>query len=120
MQAAKRIAAVSSLALLAVATTALADDGPASEPVPVPQATTGEFTPVSDRVRPEAFDDHLAIEDWNAQRRWSYGTDRLMPLTRGLPETGLPPAARWPLYLFTVPFDLVQLPVAAIGGLYGN
>lgn len=120
MQVAKVIAAVLSLAVTAAASTALADGGTTAEPVPVPQAATGEFTPVSDRVRPESFDDHVAIEDWNAQRQWSYGTDRLMPLTRGLPETGLPPAARWPLYLFTVPFDLVQLPFAAIAGLYGN
>jgi len=69
---------------------------------------------------PEPFDDNTAIADWNAQRTWSYGTDQLMPLTRGMAEAGIPPAARWPLYLFTVPFDLVQLPIAAIAGLYGS
>ena len=69
---------------------------------------------------PEPFDDRTAIEDWNDRRGWSYGTDQLMPLTRGMDDAGIPPAARWPLYLFTVPFDLMQLPLAAIAGLYGS
>ena len=68
----------------------------------------------------EPFDDRTAIEDWNDRRGWSYGTDQLMPLTRGMSDAGIPRAARWPLYLFTVPFDLVQLPIAAIAGLYGS
>lgn len=69
---------------------------------------------------PEPFDDRAAIEGWNDQRGWSYGTDQFMPLTRGMEDAGIPPAARWPLYLFTVPFDLLQLPFAAIAGLYGS
>ncbi|MDP6243424.1 MAG: hypothetical protein QF462_08850 [Myxococcota bacterium] len=76
--------------------------------------------PMSSPHDPEPFDDHIAIEDWDAQRHWSYGTDRLMPLTRGMEDAGIPRAARCPLYLFTVPFDLIQLPFAVIGGLYGN
>lgn len=110
------------LLVLALAATAHADDLGAGDPTRIP-GKAGE-TPAAASMgaleEPEPFDDHVAIADWNARQKWSYGTDQLMPLTRGMAAAGIPPAARWPLYLFTVPFDLAQLPIAAIGALYGN
>jgi len=61
-----------------------------------------------------------AREDWQRRRKWRYGTQSLLPLTRGMKEAGIPEGARWPLYVFTVPFDTGQAFFGAIGGLYGD
>jgi hypothetical protein len=61
-----------------------------------------------------------AVEDWNERRHWRYGTWGLFPLTRGMDDAGIPGAVQPFLYVLTVPFDLVQLPFAALGGLYGS
>ena len=108
--------------VLALAAAAHADDLGAGDPTRVPgrAAEDPALVGMGAQAEPEPFDDHVAIADWNARQKWSYGTDQLMPLTRGMAAAGIPPAARWPLYLFTVPFDLAQLPIAAIGALYGN
>jgi hypothetical protein len=59
-------------------------------------------------------------QDWQQRRPWRYGTQNLFPLTRGMAEAGIPSVARWPLYLFTVPFDTGHLFFGALGGLYGD
>ena len=40
-------------------------------------------------------------------------------MTRGLADSTIHPAVKTPLFLFTVPLDLVFFPFAAIGGFFG-
>ncbi len=48
-----------------------------------------------------------------------YNNSYLFALTRGVSNSTMDPAAQAPLFLLTVPLDLVLLPIAAIGGLFG-
>lgn len=48
-----------------------------------------------------------------------YNSTYVFALTRGVAGSTMVPAAKVPLYVFTVPLDLVLLPFAAIGGLFG-
>lgn len=48
-----------------------------------------------------------------------YETGYLFAMTRGVANSTIVPAAKAPLYILTVPLDLVTLPFAAIGGLFG-
>jgi hypothetical protein len=91
-----------------------AETAPEEAETAQPMAETHPTAPV-DRDPSEE-----AIADWNGRRGWSYGTDYLFPLSRGMREAGIPRGARIPLYLFTVPLDVVQLPLGAIAGLYGS
>jgi hypothetical protein len=52
------------------------------------------------------------------QKSW-YNDSYIFAMTRGVSNSTLVPAARAPLYLLAVPVDLVLLPFAAIGGLFG-
>jgi len=77
-------------------------------PAPAPPAAdaTGDF--------------ESAESDWEDRRHWRYGTSHLFGLTRGMEDAGVPRLARPFLYVLTVPFDTVQLPIAAISGLFGD
>lgn len=48
-----------------------------------------------------------------------YETGYLFAMTRGVAKSTMVPAAKAPLFILTVPLDLVTLPFAAIGGLFG-
>lgn len=48
-----------------------------------------------------------------------YNDSYIFAMTRGVSNSTLVPAAKAPLYLITLPVDLVLLPFAAIGGLFG-
>ena len=52
------------------------------------------------------------------QKSW-YNDSYIFAMTRGVSNSTMVPAAKAPLYLLTVPVDLVLLPFAAIGGLFG-
>lgn len=118
-------APIVALALLLLASAALADE-PGDETVVIP----GEEAPATFLGRPElreapapssngdAFE--AAIEHWDDQRPWRYGTQYIFPLTRGMGDAGIPPVARYPLYPFTAIFDLGHLPIGALAGLFGN
>jgi hypothetical protein len=71
-------------------------------------------------TEPDPFTGRLAREDWSERRPWRYGTQHLFPLTRGMDDAGVPSWGRWPLYLFTVPFDVAHAPLGAVAGLYGD
>ena len=47
-----------------------------------------------------------------------YSTDYLFAITRSVSESTLVPAAKVPLYLFTVPLDVAFLPIEAIAGFF--
>ncbi len=50
---------------------------------------------------------------------WHYNSDYLFGLSRRVASGGAIPAVRPILFVFTIPLDLVLLPFAAIGGLFG-
>ncbi len=52
------------------------------------------------------------------EKSW-YNSSYLFGATRGVAGSTMVPAAKVSLFLLTVPFDLVTLPIAAIGGLFG-
>lgn len=52
------------------------------------------------------------------EKSW-YNDSYIFGMTRGVANSTLVPAAKAPLFLLTVPLDLVLLPFAAIGGCFG-
>ena len=99
---------------------ALADEI-AAEPVAELSAAPAELEPAPAPPAADATEDfESAKTDWEARRHWRYGTSHLFGLTRGMEDAGVPKLARPFLWVFTVPFDTVQLPVAAISGLFGD
>lgn len=61
-----------------------------------------------------------AIDHWNDQRPWRYGTQYLYGLTRGMDDAGVPRPAQYVLGVFTAIADTANLPIAAIAGLFGS
>jgi hypothetical protein len=49
----------------------------------------------------------------------SYNSSYIFGMTRGVAESTIHPAGKVPLFVLTVPLDLLFLPFAAIGGLFG-
>ena len=41
------------------------------------------------------------------------------PAVRGVADSTIHPSVKAPLFLFTIPLDIVLLPFAAIGGAFG-
>jgi hypothetical protein len=85
------------------------------EPYPLAGAELGRYA-----VPSEDTPGLTPVEDWYERRPWRYGAQNLFPLTRGMDDAGIPKALRWPLYVFTVPFDTGHLFFGALGGLYGD
>ncbi|HPG24320.1 MAG TPA: hypothetical protein PLW10_01680 [Myxococcota bacterium] len=52
------------------------------------------------------------------EKGW-YNGDYVFGLSRSLANSTIEPAAKAPLFLFTVPLDLALLPFALIGGMFG-
>jgi hypothetical protein len=52
------------------------------------------------------------------EKSW-YNGSYIFGLTRGVAGSTMVPAAKAPLFVLSVPLDLVLLPFAAIGGLFG-
>lgn len=53
------------------------------------------------------------------EEKSAYNSSYIFGMTRGLAESTIHPAAKAPLFFFTVPLDLVFFPFAAIGGFFG-
>lgn len=51
---------------------------------------------------------------------WSYNTDYIYSISRALRDSSLPPAAKVPLFIPSIPLDTALLPIALIAGLFGN
>jgi hypothetical protein len=99
-------ATFSSTWLFSIALVALIGAAPA-QAAPGPAASTSE-------------PGERAVAEWDAANPWSYGTDTIFGLSRGLEENGVTGGARIAVLFVTVPFDLVQLPAALIAGLWGD
>lgn len=56
---------------------------------------------------------------YNERERRLYNSDYLFGISRSLARSTIVPAAKAPLFLFSVPLDIVFLPFAAIGGFFG-
>ena len=52
------------------------------------------------------------------EKSW-YNSSYLFGMTRGVANSTLVPAFKAPLFLLTVPLDIVLLPFTAIGGMFG-
>ncbi len=55
---------------------------------------------------------------YNDEEHDLYTTDYLFGMTRGVAGSTMVPALKVPLFLFTIPLDLVFLPFEAIGGFF--
>ena len=53
------------------------------------------------------------------QPRSSYNSEYIFGMTRGVAQSTMHPAVKVPLFVLTVPLDIVFLPFAAIGGFFG-
>ncbi|HVN84691.1 MAG TPA: hypothetical protein VMW17_07595 [Candidatus Binatia bacterium] len=105
---ARRIVAVAMIAQIAIASAAYAAlaAAPQSEPLVVAQAQgSGELQPRYEPVQEEP-------------KSW-YNSSYIFGLTSSVARSTMVPAAKAPLFLLTVPLDIVLLPFAAIGGLFG-
>ena len=99
---------------------ALADEI-ADEPVAELSAAPAELEPAPAPPAADATADFDSAEaDWKDRRHWRYDTSHLFGLSRGMEDAGVPRLARGFLYVLTVPFDTVHLPIAAISGLFGD
>ncbi len=56
---------------------------------------------------------------YNAQEREVWNGDYVFGMSRSLARSTIVPAAKAPLFLFTIPLDVVFLPFALIGGFFG-
>jgi len=56
---------------------------------------------------------------YNEQEGPGYNSDYLFGITRSVANSTIVPAGKVPLFLLTVPLDIVFLPFAAIGGFFG-
>jgi len=64
--------------------------------------------------------DNPALERWRAARHWRYSTDYLFGVTRGLEDEAIPIWCERAAWIVTVPFDIANLPFAALAGLFGD
>lgn len=108
-----RIAFVAVALAVAVPSAGLADSGRSSSAhdadlVVAQAAGTTEEGRLQPRYQPEP-----------PQEKSSYNNAYLFSLTRGVADSTLHPAAKAPMYLFTVPLDIVLLPATLIGGFFG-
>lgn len=56
---------------------------------------------------------------YNEQEREVWNGDYVFGMSRSLARSTIVPAAKAPLFLFTVPLDIAFLPFALIGGFFG-
>lgn len=56
---------------------------------------------------------------YNDEEHDLYTTDYLFGMTRGVAGSTMVPALKVPLFLFTIPLDIIFLPFEAIGGFFG-
>ena len=100
-------------AMLVLVTTA---SGSYAAPTGQVQRNTIEVAQAADRQPRELEPRYQPVPP--QEKSW-YNSSYMFAATRGVAESTMVPAAKVSLYLLTIPFDIVVLPVAAIGGLFG-
>ena len=83
----------------------LAESGDAGRVVQAQGSETPELKPRYEPVAPEP--------------KPSYNSAYLFGMTRGVANSALAPGVKVPLFVITVPLDIVFLPFAAVGGFFG-
>ena len=100
------LVAMVALAAMAGASSAIPASAPQSETIVVAQAEeSGELKPRYTPVPEEP-------------KSW-YNSSYIFGMTRTVAQSTMVPGAKVPLFVLTVPLDIVFLPFAAIGGLFG-
>ncbi|MGH7787403.1 MAG: hypothetical protein ACRERC_11085 [Candidatus Binatia bacterium] len=102
-----------SLALLAALTAASAGHA-----LPVPERHA-DVIQLAQETEPPPRELEPRYQPVPPQPKSWYNDSYIFAMTRGVSDSTLVPAAKAPLYLLTVPLDLVLLPFASIGGLFG-
>jgi hypothetical protein len=102
---------------ITVATFASAADDPTQRPEVVLAHSNTEGpaeigTPESRPLEPRYQPREPKEEGW-------YNGSYIFGMTRGLADSTIAPAGKAPLFLFTIPLDIVLLPFTVIGGLFG-
>ncbi len=98
--------AMAALVVMAGASSALPASAPQSETIVVAQAEeSGELKPRYTPIPEEP-------------KGW-YNSSYIFGMTSTVAHSTMVPAAKVPLFFLTVPLDIVFLPFAAIGGLFG-
>ncbi|MBW2493552.1 MAG: hypothetical protein JRE43_02280 [Deltaproteobacteria bacterium] len=64
--------------------------------------------------------DNPALQQWREGRTWRYSTEYLFGTTRGLGDYNIPVFCERAAWIVTVPFDIANLPFAALAGLFGD
>lgn len=80
----------------------------AAAPLVVAQAGTTEGGRLQPRYEPAPVEE-----------KGFYDNSYIFSLTRGVANSTLHPAAKAPMFVFTVPLDIVLLPATLIGGFFG-
>lgn len=101
------------LAVIVALLTTYRSAGMAGEPAPlhalqVAQAGGTEPRELEPRYQPAPVE----------EKGW-YNDSYIFGMTRGVAESTMHPAVKVPLFVLTVPLDLVFLPFAALGGMFG-
>lgn len=99
--------AVASAGVAVAAEPPLLEAEPADDLV-VAQAGTTQQGTLQPRYQPAPVEEEGA-----------FNSDYLFGMTRGVAESAIHPAVKAPLFLLTVPLDIVFFPFAAIGGFFG-
>lgn len=81
--------------------------GCAGDPPPAP----AEERPAEGQIEPTFQPREPVPEPW-------YDTSYLFGMTRGVADSTIHPAGKVPLFVLTVPLDIVFLPFAAVGGFF--
>lgn len=108
IQRARRIAVLAWILALAPAGAAFAVEPPAADEIVVAQAGTPQGGALEPRYQPAPIEE-----------KSSYNSDYLFGMTRGVSHSTIHPAGKAPLFLLTVPLDIILLPVTLIGGFFG-
>lgn len=89
-----------------------AEEDAAEEATPEPPTDSAGKPPVTRPLEPR-YQPRPPVE-----KSW-YNDSYLFGMTRGVADSTIAPAGKVPLFFLTVPLDIVFLPFAAIGGLFG-
>jgi len=67
----------------------------------------------------QAVTGHGVWAQTRVRAKQGYNSDYIFGLSKGLADSTLVPALKVPVFILTVPLDLVLLPFALIGGFFG-
>lgn len=95
--------------MLASGSALAAEGGPPSSPLSIAQAEGTEGRELEPRYKSAPVE----VEEGG------YNSDYIFGMTRSVAGSTIHTAGKAPLFLLSVPLDLVILPFAAIGGLFG-